>query len=427
MKKKEIEKDSYKLIEQYFKLDKIEQQNKSSSEKIGVAFPCFDHLEVNSALESLLKLQISQGDKVKKFERDFSNYIGIKKGVAVNSGSSANLLAIAALVRIGYVKKGAEVIVPAATFTTVISPIIQCGLKPVFVDIDKDTYNIDHQKIKNAITKDTGLIMPVHSLGLPADMDSIMDIANEKGIPVLEDCCEAHGSSIGGRKVGSYGIANAFSFFVAHNMTSGEGGMVLTNDARLDNLMRSMREFGRLINNSEEKERFHYSDNFLSDYDERYVFKYIGYNIRMTDIAASLGIEQLKKLDEFNMIRVENAKKLTSRLSNFKHIKLPKTPKDYFHSYYGYTVLIKNTNQFSRKDLVNHLENDGIETRAFMGGNLSKQPAYRDEVFRISGDLLITDNIEEKAFFIGCHPFMGDPEVERIADSFDSFFRKILN
>ena len=220
-----------------------------------------------------MNLDISQGKKVEKFEESFSKYVGTDYGIAVNSGSSANLLAISALIEAGYVKRGSEVIVPAATFTTVISPIIQCGLKPVFVDIQDDIYNIDPVKIEQAISSNTGLIMPVHSLGCPADMEAIMKIAEERNICVFEDCCEAHGSSINNKKIGSYGILSAFSFFVAHNMTSGEGGMVMTNDAKLAKIMRSMREFGRFNDNMEGRPRFDYNDDYLKDYDERYVFE----------------------------------------------------------------------------------------------------------------------------------------------------------
>ena len=421
----ETKKNIFDLIQSYFdEKNKDNIDNEKHNSKIGVAYPCFDHKEINSALDSLLDLRISQGEKVLNFENNFSSYIGMKKGVAVNSGSSANLLAISALVKIGYVKPGSEVIVPSATFTTVISPIIQCGLVPAFVDIDLDSYNIDPQKIKNAINKNTGLIMPVHSLGLPANMDEIMSISEKNGIPVLEDCCEAHGSSINDKKVGSYGLANAFSFFVAHNMTSGEGGMVLTNDEKLENLMRSMREFGRLTNYESDKKRFSYSDTHLSEYDERYVFKYIGYNIRMTDIAASLGIEQLKKLDDFNSVRIDNANKITKALSKFEELILPSVPKNYFHSFYGYTILIKDLSKISRIDLVNHLEKDGIETRAFMGGDLTKQPAYRNEIFKVYGSLENTEIIEKSAFFIGCHPFINNNHINRIQKSFEAFFAK---
>jgi len=421
MNKHRHKKAIFNLVEKYFSYSNSINFQPGST-KISVAYPCFDHREVNSALDCLLDLRISQGPKVIEFETNFSSYIGVSNGVAVNSGSSANLLAIAALVKAGYVKKGSEVIVPSATFTTVISPIIQNGLIPVFVDIEEDTYNISAKAIKNAITENTSLIMPVHSLGCPADMPKIIKVANKHKLHVLEDCCEAHGTAIDGKKVGSFGLISCFSFFVAHNMTSGEGGMVLTNDAKLDSLLRSMREFGRLRENPEGKPRFHFNDDFLIDYDERYVFTNIGYNIRMTDIAASLGIEQLKKLDSFNQKRVENARRLTKGLLKHKSIQIPVTPERAFHSFYGYTIVINKDSGFTRKELVNHLEESGIETRAFMGGNLVKHPAYREQLYRISGNLKVTEHIENNAFFIGCHPFIGDDEISFILDVFDSFF-----
>lgn len=419
MNKFEIKKNIFALVEDFFKIN----EDTTKDSKIGVAFPVFDHNEVNSALDSLLNLDISQGKKVKKFEESFSKYVGSDYGIAVNSGSSANLLAISALIEAGYVKRGSEVIVPAATFTTVISPIIQCGLKPVFVDIQDDTYNIDPAKIEQAINSNTGLIMPVHSLGCPADMEAIMEIAEERNICVFEDCCEAHGSSINNKKIGSYGILSAFSFFVAHNMTSGEGGMVMTNDSKLAKIMRSMREFGRFNDNMEGRPRFDYNDDYLKDYDERYVFEKVGFNIRMTDIAASLGIEQLKKLDKFNDIRVKNADALNKALEKFKTLQLPKYPKRFFHSFYGYTIVLNEDANYSRKELVNHLENNGIETRAFMGGDLTKQPAYRKFNFKIVGGLSVTEKITKNAFFIGCHPKISSFELNKIIDVFDDFFK----
>ena len=185
-----LKNEIFNKVEQYF-IEK--QKNSTPSKKIGVAYPCFDHKEINQALDSLLDVWISQGPKVQTFEQMFAQYVGTKHGIACNSGSSANLLALSALIKTGKVKPGSEVIVPAATFTTVISPIIQNGLKPVFVDVEMDTYNIDPKSIENAITKNTGLIMVVHSLGCAAKMDDIVDISQKYNIPILEDCCEAHG------------------------------------------------------------------------------------------------------------------------------------------------------------------------------------------------------------------------------------------
>lgn len=426
MDRTEIKKKIFELIKEYF-----DHQGKEdfipNKTKIGVGFPCYNHKEIISAVDSLLDLRLSQGKKVETFERNFSNYIGCKYGIAVNSGSSANLLAISALLKSGRVKKGCEVITPAATFTTVVSPILQNGLIPTFVDVDKETYNIDPQEIKRALNENTGLILPVHSLGCPADMGEIMEIARENDLPVMEDCCEAHGASINGEKVGTFGLISTYSFFVAHNMTTGEGGIITTDDKELDEILRSIREFGRLRSVDFDKPRFYYSDAWLKEYDERYIFENIGYNVRMTDVTASLGIEQLKKLDLLNKVRVEIAKYFTDRLEKYEdYLQLPKVPENYYHSFYGFPILIKESAPFLRRDIVRFLEEYKIETRAFMGGNLALQPAYRNENIKVIGNLENTIKIMNNAFFIGCYPYIDEIQREYIISVFDNFFEKYL-
>ena len=414
----------FKLIEKFF-AEKKKEEFVPGKSKVTVGYPVFDEKEVISALDSLLELRISQGEKVKIFEQNFSKYVGTRYGVAVNSGSSANLLAITALVKSGMVKKGSEVIVPAATFTTVVSPIIQNGLVPKFVDIEMDTYNIDPEKIEKAIDDKTGLILVVHSFGCPAKMERIMEIARKHNLPIMEDCCEAHGAKINGKKVGSFGGISTYSFFVAHNMTTGEGGMILINNESLYDILTSIREFGRLKKYEKDK-RFYYNDKQLKDYDERYVFTEIGYNMRMTDIAASLGIEQLKKLDGLNKRRVEIARQYTENLSKFNdYLILPKIPNNCFHSFYGYVIAVKENKFFNRLDLVRFLEENNIETRGFMGGNLAIQPAYRNENIKVSGDLKNTNYILNNVFFIGCHPYISNKGIEHVIKVFEEFFKKI--
>ena len=423
--KQQIKNNIQSLIKEYFSLDSNFKLN-PDIDRITVGFPCFDHTEISRAVECLLDLRLSQGPMVKDFEKQFSKYIGTKYGVAVNSGSSANLLAIAALVKSGLVKKGSEVIIPATTFTTVVSPIIQNGLIPVFVDVDRDSYNINVNKIEEAINENTGLIMPVHTLGLPADMKSIMKIANKNNIPVFEDCCEAHGASIDGKKVGSFGIISAYSFFVAHNMTTGEGGMVMTSDEKLNDLLFQLREFGRLKKYDSTKKRFYYNNGDLKDFDERYAFEIIGYNLRMTDVCASLGVPQLNKLDELNNKRVKITNYYTKHLSKYsKYLQLPVTPDGYFHSVYGYPITIKETNLFTRKELVNYLEDHRIDTRAILAGNLTIQPAYRNENIKIIGELKNSNYITNNSFFIGCHSFINKKCQEHVISTFDSFFKMI--
>ena len=416
-----LRKEIFQKVEQYFK-----KKGVVTPKKIGVAYPCFDHKEVNQALDSLLDVWISQGPKVKQFETQYAEYVGTKFGVGCNSGSSANLLALTALIQGGYLQVGDEVIVPSATFTTVVSPLLQVGLVPVFVDVETETYNNCPLAIEKLITEKTKLIMVVHSLGCPAKMNEVMKISEKYKIPVLEDCCEAHGASIDGKKVGSFGLISTFSFFVAHNMTTGEGGMVMTNEEDLYDTLRSVREFGRLIKYEKNKPRFYYKDEELNEYDERYVFPSIGYNLRMTDVAASLGIEQLKKLDNFNELRAKLAQGYTEFLRSYeKYLILPTVPKGYFHSFYGYPIVIKPNCPFTRKELVNHLEDHNIETRAFMGGDLSKQPAYRGTVCKSPFDMPNTELIFNNAFFIGCHPFINEDQKQHIINTFEKFFSEV--
>jgi CDP-6-deoxy-D-xylo-4-hexulose-3-dehydrase len=256
-------------------------------------------------------------------------------------------------------------------------------------------------------------------------MERIIEIARRHNLPIMEDCCEAHGAEIKGKKVGSFGDISTYSFFVAHNMTTGEGGMVLTNNENLYDILTSTREFGRLKKYDKDR-RFYYSDKELKDYDERYVFTEIGYNMRMTDIAASLGIEQLKKLDELNKRRLEIARQYTENLSKFDdYLILPKIPANCFHSFYGYVIAVKENKSFNRSDLVRFLEENNIETRGFMGGNLAIQPAYRNKNIKISGDLKNTNYILNNAFFIGCHPYISNKGTDHVIKVFEEFFKKI--
>ena len=214
--------------------------------KIYLSEPIFDKNEINSAITSIKKLNLSQGKNVKKFEESFSKFIGCKYGIATNSGSSANLIALTALKELYRLKDGDEVIIPASTFATVAMPIIQIGLIPVYVDIDKKDLNICVNSIKKAISKKTKIIMPVHTLGNPCNMAEIKKISKKHNLLLFEDCCEAHGSAINNKRVGSLSDISAFSFFVAHNITTGEGGMILTDNKKLMKICRSLREFGRI-------------------------------------------------------------------------------------------------------------------------------------------------------------------------------------
>ena len=383
------------------------KKNQIIQKGITLSEPNYSDEEAIALLKNFIEGNISQGKNVKKFEKSFSKKIGCKYGIATNSGSSANLLALTALKNIHNLKNNDEVIIPASTFATVAMPIIQIGLKPVYVDIDLDTLNINIKEVRKAITKKTKIIMPVHTLGMPAHMNELMKIAKEKKILVFEDCCEAHGAAIGSKKVGSFGDVSAFSFFVAHNITTGEGGMILTNNKKIYEECLSLREFGRVNQNQIDKSRY-YTDKFLKNYDKRYVFTKVGYNVRMTDLQGALGVIQTKKMDSLNNKRVKNSlylEKLIKENLN-EYFLTVNNIKNYYNSRYTFPIIIKKNKKFNRKIICEFLEKNKIQTRPMMGGCLPDQPGLRKENGKVIGNLKISRYIKNNCFFVGVHPLV---------------------
>lgn len=385
----------------------------------------YGHEEVNSAINALLNGWISQGKNVEHFESKFSKKIGMKFGVATNSGSSSNLVALSALKSIYGLKDGDQVIVPASTFATVSMPVIQVGLTPVYVDINRETLNIDTEELQKAINDKTRILMPVHTLGLPCDMKKIMEIAKKNNLLVFEDCCEAHGASIDKKMVGSWGDVSAFSFFVAHNMTTGEGGMILTDDEDIYLKCQSIREFGR-IKTKKAPKSIYYSDEVLKDYDRRYVFSDLGYNLRMTDICAGLGIEQTKKLDDMNKIRLRNANYLRKNFINYynKFFEVQIADDNYVHSYYTFSFTLKEGCSFNRKMLSLHLESKGIETRPMMAGTLPDQPGLRNCNGIILGDLKNSRYVRDNTLFVGVHPLLDIQDMDYVLEEMNDFLSR---
>lgn len=383
----------------------------------------FDAREIRAALRTMLGGWISQGPVVREFESEFASYVGVKHGIAVNSGSSANLVALSALVTAGKLQPGDEVIVPATTFPTVASPVIQIGCVPVYVDVDLETYNLDPKAVQRAIGPRTRAIMAVHTLGYPAEVEQLRALADSRSLVLFEDCCEAHGSAIRGRRVGSFGQIATCSFFVAHNMTTGEGGMIMTDDADLATICRSLREFGRVDQRDVATARY-VQDPELGEYDRRYVFERLGYNVRMTDIAASFGREQLRKLEQLNARRVSVARRYTEHLARYPELRLPKVVAGYDHTYYTYPVAVRVDASFGRAEIVRELESAGIETRPIFAGCLPDQPAFRGVPGRSAEPLRNSREIRDRAFFIGVHPGLTDSHVQRVLETFDGFFAK---
>lgn len=393
----------------------------SGKTTVTVGWASYGPEEVQRVLRVLLSGWISLGPECKAFEEAFARYVGVRHGIAVNSGSSANLLALTALVACGRLPAGSEVLIPSATFATVASPIIQAGLRPVFVDVDPLTYNISAAEVEKAIGPNTKAVMVVHTLGLAADLDAILAVAKRHNLLVIEDCCEAHGTLYKGRKTGSFGMIATFSFYVAHNMTTGEGGMIVTNDPELDETLRSLREFGRQRKPSEVP--FSYDDGILKEFDSRYVFSRLGYNVRMTDPVAAFGLEQLKKLNAFNAQRIETAAYYTKHLEPFNAwLQTPTVPSGLVHTYYAYPLMVRSEAPFRRAELTRYLESRKVETRALFGGSLADQPAFRGLGLRVAGNLRVSRDIRDRCFFIGCHPRIGQAERAYTIQCFKEFF-----
>lgn len=389
--------------------------------RIPLNIPSFGWEEIWEALDSLLSTQVTMGKKVHQFEVMFAQYIGVKHAIMVNSGSSANLLALSVLTNPslpGHLRPGDEVITPAVTWATTVWPIVNLGLVPVLVDVDLDNFNLIPEEVEKAITPRSRAIMLVHLLGNPCPMDAIRDIARRHKLLVIEDACEAHGAEYQGQKVGSFGDLATFSFFFSHHISTIEGGMLLTNNDDYAELARAMRAFGwvRDLKDKEAIARVH------SGIDPRFLFINLGYNLRPTEIQGAFGIHQMAKLESYIQIRRENARYWGERLGALNHLLLHREREDTRHVWFGYPIVVRPDAPFTRKELVDYLEARGIETRPIMAGNIDEQPALRLFPHRTVGELPNSRLIHRNAFFFGNHQGIGQKERERIAWDIEQFF-----
>jgi len=420
-KKKEIKKEINELIEKYFSLDK------KNRELIGefsypLVVPTYGSDEVKEALDSLLSTYVTMGEKCKVFENKFSEYVGMNHGLFVNSGSSANLIALSILNSPEVddpIKKGDEIITPALTWSTTVFPIYNIDAIPVFIDIDPNTMTLDVDQIEDAITSKTKAILPVHLLGNPCEMEKIMEIAREKNLYVIEDCCEAHGAMRHNKKIGSFGDISTFSFFFSHHISTIEGGMVLSNDQSLIEIGKSIRAHGWVRERSDK-------ENFIKrypKYDPRFLFVHSGYNLRPTEIQGAFGIHQIEKLDRFVSIRADAAKYLIDNLKKYEQfLILPKVLENSQQSWFGFPMTVKKEAPFTRNQLSDYLEENNIETRPIMGGNFVNQPVLDSQNYRTVNDLSNSQLIFENGIFIGLNHKSTQNKLKKIIQIVDSFF-----
>ena len=408
------------LIKKYFD-DQEEEQFIPGKTKIPLAIPQFGSDEVIESVESLISTWVTMGKKVRSFESQFKDYVGQKGALMVNSGSSANLLALSALSSPNFdnrIKPGDEVICPAVTWPTSVYPILNVGAKPVLVDVDLNTLNVSAETIEDAITPRTKAIMAVHLMGNPCQTDKIKQIADKRKINLIEDCCEAHGAKIGNKSVGSFGICSTFSFFLSHHITTIEGGMVLTNNDAILDIATAQRAHGwiREMRNADEIAKE------FPDVDKRFLFYETGFNLRPTEIQGAFGIHQIKKLDGFVKIRRNIAKEWNKSLNEFKdYLILPEEIDGTTHSYFAYPITVKENAPFSRKEITEFLESKLIETRPIAGGNLTEQPSAKLYDYRVNGDLSCSKTIMKNSFFIGIHTGIKKQQQQYVIDIFNEF------
>ncbi len=392
----------------------------------------FDADELLHLVDASLDFWLTTGRYAKQFELQFARAVGVRHAILCNSGSSANLLAVSALTskKLGErrLQPGDEVITVAAGFPTTVNPIILNGLVPVFVDVELGTYNLDVSQLEAALGPRTRAIMAAHTLGNPFDLDSVSAFAKEHGLWLIEDNCDALGSTYDGKLTGSFGDFGTLSFYPAHHITMGEGGAVLTNRPQLKLLLESFRDWGRdcWCEPGEDDTcglRFaHQLGSLPHGYDHKYIYTHVGYNLKVTDMQAAVGVAQLAKLPTFVETRRRNWQLLRDGLAPYEDaFLLPQATHRSDPSWFGFPITVREDAPFDRNELVRHLEDRRIATRLLFGGNLTRQPAYEDVEFRAVGELPNSDVVMNRSFWIGVYPGLTEEMIAFVVSEFARF------
>lgn len=394
----------------------------------------FNADELVRLVDASLDFWLTAGRHVAEFEREYAKFFGLRHAITCNSGSSANLLALSALTSPKLadrrLKEGDEVITLAAGFPTTVNPIIQNRLMPVFVDIDLETANVDPGRLREAIGPRTRAIMLAHTLGNPFDADAVSDLVKRHGLWLVEDNCDALGATYRGRLTGTFGHLATSSFYPPHHITMGEGGCVLTDYPNLKTLVESFRDWGRDCwcepgRDNTCGRRFDWQLGGLPlGYDHKYVYSHVGYNLKLTDLQAAIGIAQLKKLPGFVEARRQNWRKFYDGLKEFdRFFVLPRPTPGSDPSWFGFLLTVRPDAPFGRREIVCFLESKKIATRQLFGGNLVRQPAYQGLPCRVAGELANTDIVMNQSFWIGVYPGLTDAMIAYVLDCFRQFLK----
>ena len=425
------------LVEEYAALALAPQPFTPGSNMVPASGKVIDSAELRNMVEASLDGWLTTGRFNDEFERRLAGFLGVKHLITVNSGSSANLVALSALTvpELGEraIQPGDEVISVAAGFPTTVNPVFQCGAVPVFVDVELGTYNIDAGKIEAAITPKTKAVMLAHTLGNPYNLDVVTALCKRHQLWLVEDCCDALGSTYRGQLVGTFGDIGTLSFYPAHHMTMGEGGAVFTNNVQLQRIATSLRDWGRDCycppgKENTCKKRFAWKLGGLPEgYDHKYTYSHLGYNFKITDVQAACGLAQLDKVEKFIQQRKKNFAFLKERLARCDDwLILPEATPHSDPSWFGFPLTLKDGTAASRARLLAHLTERNIGTRLLFGGNLLRQPYLAGRRYRVSGDLHNTDTVMNATFWIGVYPGLTETMLEYAADKIEGFVSSSL-
>ena len=392
----------------------------------------FGEEEMRYLVDSSLDFYLTSSRFTEEFEAGIADYLGLSDALFVNSGSSANLAALTTLTspKLGdrRLKPGDEVITVAAGFPSTVAPIVQNRLVPVFVDVRLGDYNADPEQLRAAVSPRTRAIMLAHTAGVPFDLDTVMELVEKHDLWLVEDNCDALGARHRDRLTGTFGHLSTVSFYPAHHITTGEGGMVVTDDEALARIAQSIRGWGRDCycaggeNNTCGKRFAQQFGSLPYGYDHKYVYSHLGYNLKATDMQAAIGCAQLARLDGFVATRKHNHSRLLEALRRYEdRLVLPLAPPHTDPSWFCFVITVRDDAGFSRQDLTGFLEANRIETRTLFSGNLLRHPAFTDIEHRVVGDLANTDAVMERTFFVGGYPGIDDARLDYMIGAFDRF------
>jgi len=423
------------LVQEYYEAEHSQKTFTPGETEVSVSGRVYDAAEMVNLVDSSLEFWLTTGRYAEQFEQDFSRWMGVRHAILCNSGSSANLLALAALtspkLKDRQLRPGDEVITVAAGFPTTVNPIVQNQLIPVFLDVELGTYNVDVSQLETAVSPRTKAIMIAHTLGNPFNLDAVMAVANKHNLWFIEDNCDAVGATYNGRLTGSFGHLSTVSFYPAHHITMGEGGCVLTPRGQLKKLVESFRDWGRdcwcapgVANTCGKRFEWQLGD-LPEGYDHKYIYSHIGYNLKMTDMQAAVGVAQLDKLPSFIAARKRNWQQLYDGLKQYEEFFiLPQATPNSDPSWFGFLLTVRPDAPFSRNELIQHLETNQIATRLLFSGNITRQPAYQNVNYRVVGDLTNTDTVMNQTFWIGVYPRITPTMIKYVLTVFADFLEQ---